>query len=400
MEAARTLVEFYDREPLENIMSLLCGSYERVVFISFAGDGAPDAEERRTLFQWVRKRTGASCRFLTVQEHTIAAGLARLRELLAADGPLDIDITGGSTVFIAAAGALQAEAGEDRVTVREYAPNTGACCYPAGRTGAVGGLKMEELLELRGIALLSGGAPIRYDLTKNRLQEDLLRLWEAVRGSLRAWNSFCATASELCREGGGMRMERQMSQRELEACAPVLERLEKAGILHDRRERREHGRLYLSGWLDIGHRSAFLYEKAGNLLELVMYRAAWESGLVSDCCTGVRLDWDGEIRRGGNTNNEIDLVLMRGHLPCFVSCKNTNVTKEYLYEITVMARHFGGRYAVPMVFSSMRTGDAVRIRAEEMGVVLLDNLGRLSGDGTVDALRRLDQKIRECACRR
>ena len=399
MGASRTLVEFYDREPLENMMSLLCGSYDRVVFISFAGDDAPDAEERRTLFQWVRKRTGASCRFLTVQEHTIAGGLTVLRELLSADGALDIDITGGSTVFIAAAGALQAEAGEERVTVREYVPNTGACCYPAGQTGTIGGLKMEELLELRGISLLSGGNPIRYDLTKNRLQEDLLRLWEAVRGSLRAWNSFCATASEFYREGGGMRMERQMSQRELEACAPVLDRLGKAGILHDRREQREHGRVTVSGWLDIGHRNAFLYEKAGNLLELIMYRAAWESGLVTDCCTGVRLDWDGEFRRGGNTNNEIDLVLMRGHLPCFVSCKNTNVTKEYLYEITVMARHFGGRYAVPMVFSSMRTGDAVRIRAEEMGVVLLDNLGRLSADGTVDALRRLEKKITECTCR-
>lgn len=399
MGASRTLVEFYDREPLENIMSLLCGSYDRVVFISFAGDDAPDGEERRTLFQWVRKRAGASCRFLPVKEHTIAGGLAALRELLAADGALDIDITGGSTVFIAAAGALQAEAGEERVIVREYVPSTGACCYPAGQSGTIDGLKMEELLELRGISLLSGGNPIRYDLMKNRLQEDLLRLWEAVRGCLRAWNSFCATASEFYREGGGMRMERQMAQRELEACAPVLDRLEKAGILHDRREQREHGRVTVSGWLDIGHRNAFLYEKAGNLLELIMYRAAWESGLVTDCCTGVRLDWDGEFRRGGNTNNEIDLVLMRGHLPCFVSCKNTNVTKEYLYEIMVMARHFGGRYAVPMVFSSMRTGDAVRIRAEEMGVVLLDNLGRLSADGIVDALRRLEKKITECTCR-
>ena len=400
MEMTRSLVEFYDRDPLGNIVSLLQGAYREVIYVCFAGANEPDRRERAALSRWVTKRFGIPCRFLELPEHCIDCALKHFRDLLRREGGCyDFDITGGSSVFIAAAGTLMAECGEGRMCIHEYNPVTGEClyCYPPNVPCLSGaddkGVEVTEFLALRDIGLLGGKAPIRYSMQENGLGNDLLRLWEAVRGELRAWNAFCNTSSDFRREAGGVRMTKAMSAGEYRSCQVIFSLLEKAGLLHSFEFKRERDRLRLTAHLNISYRSAFLYAKAGNLLELLMYRAACESGLFTDCCTGVKLDWSGRLPNpGGNPNNEIDLVLMRGHVPCFVSCKNTGVTKEYLYEIMVMTRHFGGIHAVPMVFSTVQVNGAVRARAAEMGVVLLDGIGKLSAAETVQQLRVLCSK--------
>ena len=58
----------------------------------------------------------------------------------------------------------------------------------------------------------------------------------------------------------------------------------------------------------------------------------------------------------------------------------------------VMTRHFGGIHAVPMVFSTVQVNGAVRARAAEMGVVLMDGIGKLSAAETVQQLRVLCSK--------
>lgn len=394
MEAARTLVEFYDHDPLENIVSLLRGQYRKVIFVYFAQANVPRPQERTALTRWVEKRFGIPCRFLGLPEHCIPCALEHFRALLDEEGECEFDITGGSSVFISAAGMLFSECGEGRMRLHEYGPVSGRCLYrypddAPDASGAAGTLSVTEFLELRGIALLDGGMPIRYDMEAKGLGRDLTRLWESVRGNLRAWNSFCTTSSEFYRQHGGVVMEKVMSEGEYRSCRVIFQSLEKSGLLHSLQEQREHERLRITARLEIAYESAFLYEKAGNLLELVMYRAAQDSKLFADCCTGVKLDWNGQLQRGSNPNNEIDLVLTRGHVPCFVSCKNTNVTKEYLYEIVTMTRHFGGIHAVPMVFSTMRANDAVRARAEEMGVVLVDGIGRLPAARLAGRLREV-----------
>ncbi|MBE6962147.1 MAG: DUF1887 family protein [Ruminococcaceae bacterium] len=392
MDTARTLVEFYDHDPLENIVSLLRGTYRKVVFVYFARANEPDPQERRALTRWVEKRFDIPCRFLGLPEHCISCALEHFHALLKEEGSCDFDITGGSSVFIAAAGMLLAHYGAERMRLHEYDPASGACLYRhpdegTERADVAGTLAVTEFLKLRDIALLDGGTPIRYDLDAHGLGRDLTRLWESVRGNLRAWNAFCNTASEFYRENGRVVMEKEMTEGQYRGCQMIFRLLEKSGLLHSLQESREHDRMRITACLEIAYTSAFLYEKAGNLLELMMYRAARDCGLFADCCTGVKLDWNGRPQRGSNPNNEIDLVLTRGHVPCFVSCKNTNVTKEYLYEIMTMTRHFGGIHAVPMVFSTMRAEDAVRARAAEMGVVLMDSIGKIPAARLAGCLR-------------
>ena len=72
--------------------------------------------------------------------------------------------------------------------------------------------------------------------------------------------------------------------------------------------------------------------------------------------------------------NEIDLILMRENLPILASCKNTVPQNEHLYEIMIMAKHYGGYFATPALFSSGRATESIRKRAKEMGIVLIDGI--------------------------
>ena len=98
------------------------------------------------------------------------------------NGCYDFDITGGSSVFIAAAGALMAECGEGRMCIHEYDPVTGRClyCYPPNIPCLSGvgnnGMEVTEFLALRDIGLL-GGIFLRIaGLLERRFCQLLLRV--------------------------------------------------------------------------------------------------------------------------------------------------------------------------------------------------------------------------------
>ena len=54
----RTLVEFYDPQYLENVISLLRGSYADVVYVYFTRANEPTEQDRRALTEFVRNNFG------------------------------------------------------------------------------------------------------------------------------------------------------------------------------------------------------------------------------------------------------------------------------------------------------------------------------------------------------
>ena len=54
-----------------------------------------------------------------------------------------------------------------------------------------------------------------------------------------------------------------------------------------------------------------------------------------------------------DVRHEVDVVVTHGHIPVFISCKNTRLENEHLYEIATMTRHYGGRYARAAIVSNV-----------------------------------------------
>lgn len=379
-----TLVEFYDSEYLENIISLLCGNYSDVVYIYFARANEPTEQDRSALSEYIRNNFGFTPRFLEITENTIDCALKSFRTLVNDGGIYDFDITGGSSVFIAAAGALAVGDGGKRIFLHEYDSAAGKriFSYPENAPTAksrIARLTVDHVLALRGIEILHPERPVRYRLDSNDLRGEILRLWDTIQDELRAWNSFSCIASNIEKKHNFSFVDKQMNAEQRKNCNDLLKKLCKNGIISELREHKNGSKIEVSYRLNVPESALFLYDKGGNILEMLTYLAAVDSGRFVDCCTGISLDWDDADRHvKADPYNEIDTVLTQGHIPYFMSCKNTDVTNDFLYEIMVMARHYGGKYAVPALICTTRCNEHLHARAKEMGIILIDDIARLS----------------------
>ena len=96
---------------------------------------------------------------------------------------------------------------------------------------------------------------------------------------------------------------------------------------------------------------------------------------------GVYIDWDGIIEDEDSaieTRNEIDVIMMKGIIPVFVSCKNGQIDTEELYKFNSVAEHFGGKKAkkvlVATALGNDSHSDSIRKRAVDMKIKLIEGL--------------------------
>ena len=128
--------------------------------------------------------------------------------------------------------------------------------------------------------------------------------------------------------------------------------------------------------------------KAGQALEMKVYLIAQsladETGALvyDDAKNGVLIDWDGEwhedVPNVYDTVNEIDVLLMNGMIPVFISCKNGVITSDELYKLWTVAERFGGKYAKRVLVASSidflgEAGEYLRQRAKDMEIRLIEN---------------------------
>ncbi len=86
------------------------------------------------------------------------------------------------------------------------------------------------------------------------------------------------------------------------------------------------------------------------------------------------IDWDGENKRDG-TRNEVDIFLLKGTIPLFISCKMGTPTALALSEIKVLSGKFGGENSKTILLTASAVkaeNHVLSTRAKDMGIVLLD----------------------------
>lgn len=388
----KILIEFYDRDSMENIVSLAGADYSRMICLYFPQLNEPDRQEADVLKNFVRRRFGVPVEYVGVQEQSVAAVEQVLHSLVKEDGEYEIDITGGSELYCAAVGCYLARCGKNNVAMQHYDVLTGQRVFRYPEESAQ---KQRLLLSVRDVIAMHGGAILDHlpGVDANRMdpemEREILRLWDAVSDIPRKWNHFCTLAG-FTRAEYRRRQEKCVSNvGDAAAYEMVAQRLRRKGILLHEEQVNVGGKEYRVFDLDVPPQARFLYDKGGNLLEMYCALGAVRTGLFHDCRVSVSMDWDaGTEKRNNDVKNEVDVVAVNGHIPVFISCKNTEVENEYLYEIMTMTRHFGGRYAKAAIVSNARHNRALRERANEMGVVLIDALDELSPEAFSALLKR------------
>jgi hypothetical protein len=143
----------------------------------------------------------------------------------------------------------------------------------------------------------------------------------------------------------------------------------------------------------------------GRALEMRMYKAAMEarnpdgSPVYQDVLSGVVIDWDGQCHdesagESPDTENEIDVMLMHGIVPVFISCKNGTVRNDELYKLNTVAERFGGKYAKKVLIAPALkymgdTAEQVRQRAADMGIYILEDVYEVDDETTRNNIGQL-----------
>lgn len=388
-----TVIEVLDKASVENLFVPLSYAARRVIYI---GRDRREIERECRVYSALFRARGMQTR---VESVTITPGenaIETLAMLFSESDEYLIDLTGGDEVLLFLLGRAVEVAKPARVSVHygnvpthRFLAMSGS--KPICPKGSEPSLSVAETVALHG-GRIAGSADIgAQKLSADEiaaLLDDVDAMWSISASDSAAWNRNANTLAAFealgCRRGLSFFLTEQTARRVKKGEAyrrlcDFLPSLAAAGLIE---KLRIHG-----GAVEFDYKNRCTHAclcRAGLLLELKVYlsallaRDAGGSPVFADARIGVVLDWDRRTRDAA-TFNEVDVILMRGMIPIFISCKNGGVGEDELYKLAAVAHRFGGRFAKMVLAATGLSGNAQRDayfarRASEMGITLLPDI--------------------------
>lgn len=411
------IVEFFSQTPIENMISALANRPERVIFLGeYKKMKRYDPAFRRFLESVGNTETQLEYRNIRIRD---LSGIVEALEQIVREYPgCHFDITGGEPMSVAAIGVMCERYRSQGVELHQYNVRTGRVydCDLNGRavSGQLPDLTVEQNIILHGGSVVSSelreNGTFAWDMDEDFL-EDICTMWEICRVNCSRWNRQITLLDDMQRfnteQEDQLRMsapisalQQYLSERRVPLdLKSVYDKLEKVGLL--RNVRREEATFSLEFKNPQIRR---VLTKAGTILELITYAAARKieskngEPCYTDAMTGVFIDWDGVVHEDGDqqvdTQNEIDVMLMKGLIPVFVSCKNGAVEEEELYKLNTVAERFGGKFAKKVLVGTTqgRGGRSKRYlleRAEDMDIKVIEGVHEMPREEFARQLRAL-----------
>ncbi|MBE6636805.1 MAG: DUF1887 family protein [Ruminococcaceae bacterium] len=411
-----TYVEFFSRNISENLCASLVDPPERVVLI---GDKRKLLEEHAARYCALFETRGYTVEFIcrSVNRNRLDSVVEALTAIVSTYSPCAFDLTGGDELYLVGLGIVFERFADRNLQLHRFNIRTGNL-LDCDRDGEVIGEKRKPTMSVEEYIRVGGGrivyaeekpwATVRWTMTED-FQRDIHTIWKICRADVRRYNVqigvFAAAERHRIPSEHPLTTEASVSD--------VLSELEEARYLY-RVDTEIIGQLREAGLIGgvriDDNRFAVTYKneqvkriltKAGLALEMKLYvlaRAMTDDlgePFFQDVRNGVFIDWDGEVHEGEgafDTENEVDLVLMRGVVPCFLSCKNGTVTNDELYKLSAVTEKFGGVYAKKMLAASAirtdtQTGYHLAQRCADMGIWFLNDLASLSDEEIIAAMR-------------
>ncbi|HPW53172.1 MAG TPA: hypothetical protein PLI19_00135 [Erysipelotrichaceae bacterium] len=371
------LMEFYDKDYLENLISLFHRDYDGVYFFHFED---PHPRKRQHLIEFIKEHYQLEAQFVKIDDNSVALIASQIIEIMNKEDLYDFDITGGSELFSVATGYIIGKYRSYKTMVHQYDVETDTLIYNNNEDVYLrkedSTATIEEIIAMNGGKVISISNGIIYNYLNNELRNEILRVWNAIKVIPYEWNKFCSLPFVSYEDNGKTIYQRKCSkQGDEKIVGRVMDRLTRLKIIVDWQYKMIGVNRYCVYEMNSISRTRDLYEKSGSALEMYTCLAAFDSCNFKDCQTGVLIDLNGIITNiPADPRNEIDVVLIYNHTPIFISCKNTQPTKEFLYEIKVMAQQYGGKYAKAVLVTIAKAIEPVRQRALEMDVILLDGV--------------------------
>jgi len=371
----QTLIELYDDRPLENVLGVEMFRPPRVVYVC-PDNVAFDKRVQQRLRNYFRHRElETELVFAQAKVFDTEAMLGLFRGIVEKYPDCALDITGGTDAVLFAAGLLSAESA---VPVFTYSRKRN-CLYDIRNAPFAAGLPCGVKYTVEDCFLMAGGS-MRPGRVDNAILENyhgdiepFFRLYLACR---RGWThtvTYMQRVSQGAADGtysldvhGAYLVKGERGSR-ISAPVEALQAMERIGFLQDLSIVPEES---VSFRFRDGQIRTWLRD-VGSVLELYVYKTCLDSGLFQDVRTSAVVDWEGDERTNA-VSNELDVMCTRGVTPVFISCKTCDVKTEALNELAVLRDRFGGKMARAAIVTAERGGAAMRNRASELGIMVID----------------------------
>ncbi|MBO4932002.1 MAG: DUF1887 family protein [Clostridia bacterium] len=417
-----TIVEFYDKSPIENIASsLLCTPLDahtlsRVIFV---GNDGRKMDKSIELYREITERRNLSIDFSrrTVNRHSLADIVSVLSGIAEEFPGCIFDLTGGEDLVLVAVGMVAQKYPGIRLHRFNVRNGTLIDCDADGETLDVGSdlLTIDENVRIHGGRVIYCGedpdGTYIWDFNDDEFRRDIDAMWEICRKNPGIWNAQINTLDKisvmLAQKNTydlELSVDKERARRTMAADGDkfvlrmdILKQLEAAGLISGLRETEEDFSLEFKNYP-----VKRALTQAGTILELYVTMTAaglYEpngSPVYDDVLNGVYIDWDGELHPDASVDvgNEIDVILMKGMVPVFISCKNGYVDADELYKLSAVADRFGRGYVKKVLIVSDldrmgAAGDYIYARATDMGIKVIKNAAELTDIEMARKLRNL-----------
>lgn len=407
-----TVIEFFDRESnVENIISTLLCAPDKVVFL---GNNKKKIERLCERYKEIAQKRGIQVEFeaKAINKNKLMSIVSAVEEVLENNNDCIVDLSGGDDLSLVAVGIVYCD-NADKIKLHRFniSNNTMTDCDSDGVlcNSAPLELTIEETVAINGGKIIYSdekpNGTYRWDFN-NEFIDDVYAMWSLCKQNPSLWNSQLSIFDKLlsfCLDSDSLSVYinfadvKDALNRRGEKCdikTDIYKKLFNLGIINA---------------LKIDHESiSFSFKnkqtmkcltKAGQILELIVALKASElkddSGnpLYTDVMTGVYIDWDSEIH-DVDVANEIDVVLMKGLIPIFISCKNGLVKMDELYKLSTVSEKFGGKYVrkVLAVTELEKAGENeayIKARCDAMGIRILENIDEISEEKFLKELKKL-----------
>ena len=381
-----TLIELFDKTPVENIITTLAFKPDRVVFVgSDQRKIYREIEFYKAVLDGRGIKTEMSVR--AVPKNNLDGVVRGLYDIIS-DPNEDylVDFSGGDESSLVAIGmilgdpkhtanriyafrinaisrhgvlfeAVYGEDGERKIERETYDFSSGTQVY----------LTAEENITIHGGRVFGRGIKISRG---DEVCRDIDVMWEMCRKNPVEWNAeigtFSGEASMFSDDGSFVIPRSSIGSGRDRVKTEIWETSVREGLVIIDEEKSTDSVIVFK------YKNKIVEEclsKAGSTLEYYTYKAALEmeedgEPLFDDMEIGIIIGWDNDP---SGTRNEIDVMLMHGMTPIFISCKNGDVKSDELYKLETVSKQFGGDYSEKALVSSAFFDPSSRVYAGDKG---------------------------------
>ena len=389
----KTLIELYDERPIENVLSAEIFKPERIVYIC-PENVFKDKQKHRSLIEYYKHRgMKLELVFLKTRFYEMSAILELLRETVKKYPDCALDVSGGTDDALFAAGRLSAELDLPVFTYsRKLNRYFEICGAPFDEE-----LDCDVKYNVEDFFMMAGGTMYmgRVDnAVLDKYMDDIDPFFDLYLRNRRKWQTVVSYIQRISKAGaeGYVSLEVEGDYtvkgdrgRKIDAPEKVLREYEEIGFISQLVIDRDSGVSFR--FRDAQIRSWM--RDIGSVLELYVYKSCIDSGEFNDVRTSAVVYWEGYDNKQENAvSNELDVMCAKGVVPVFISCKTGAVQTEALNELAILRDRFGSNMAKAAIVTAERGGGAMRNRASELGISVID-LNDLTAGRIVQRLRNL-----------